>query len=214
MQELMAMLAWLAFVPVYIGLLIQLRLVWQTGLKPRASVAMMAAHMGRQLGWALLGAALIQRDPVTATFLSASRIPGVILVAFLFLQYFNPRPKLTVVFLTMGPVILAIGGAWYGIYRYSELTYIKPVLEGYVFVCFLFLICYGLPMQIYFAWKFGAHGLLPWFQYAMLGNYVMNFAYAFTIPADSSGPVMIAVYGCALVLQAILVFQIKVQKVR
>jgi hypothetical protein len=175
---------------------------------PRFHPVLNAAHLGRFAGWALLGAATLQADPLTGLMLVVSRTPavGLVLVTFLQRQTLRPSPGRLAAWLlpTLGPLVAAC----------AALALVRPppllvgALQGFVAVCFAVLAGYGLPAQIAQAVR-QPLGNLRWFQLALLVNYGWMLVYAFWVRQEGVQLLMRAAYAVVFVEQAMLVVLIE-----
>lgn len=214
MQATLASIAGLAFVPVYIGLILQIRKIWVKQRPTTVLPLLMYAHVGRFAFWALLGAVLLHSDPISGWLLISTRGVGVLLTAITLVQRHEPRPPTSLLLRRAGPWCLAFSVLVVTLAVSPPPAWVRTALSSGVALSFAMLICWALPAQILEIHRSKDYRKLRFFQLALFGSYIAHLIYAVAIPDHWLSLLMLLVYVPATCLQALLVCQIEIGRLR
>lgn len=181
--------------------------IWKRGQQPpRIGWLILLCTYGRFAGWVLLGACVLDSEPVIAWMLISTRGVGTLLLSFAMLQKVKARPGLGLITRRLIPgmgvlVIATVGLSKDTVGNFCELP--LTILVGASFLVYSFL---ALPSQIAMVKRNGTFGMLRIFQYGMLLNFVASFALGFFSADKGLKMLMVGAYGFSAILQAYFVY--------
>lgn len=215
MQVLLAVGAFLAYLPVLRGLYSQIRKKYkeQSATPTQVSMRLMLSHQCRYATWIWVGLLMWVEDPITALMLVVTRTIGFCLVDITHLQRSNLRPTFKegcswvfphlLVVLTVAALILSL--RYYQLF--ALLSALKIALKFGLVLVFVFLVNETIK-EIKAVRSSKDARRLPDFQLGNLVNYSVSSLYAYFGVQSSWAVLMTTLFSIATVAQAALYFEI------